>query len=118
MTCLFQNYIRNRKDETLVDSCTSSTHASSLQDIITPNTTSEEFASYTKRIRQGSDPLTEINIYLCKPTLNIEKSPNVVLDYWKANEKRLPILALMAKDILSVQASSVASESVIFFDAS
>jgi hypothetical protein len=48
--------------------------------------------------------LTELNIYLCEPTLNVEKSQNTVLEYWKANEKRLPILASMAKDILSVQA--------------
>ncbi|GJZ86808.1 zinc finger BED domain-containing protein RICESLEEPER 2 [Tanacetum coccineum] len=35
-----------------------------------------------------------------------------VLGFWKAKESTFPVLSLMARDILSVQATSVASESV------
>ncbi|KAI3988219.1 hypothetical protein MKX01_012008 [Papaver californicum] len=34
-----------------------------------------------------------------------------VLDWWKSNEKRYPVLSCIARDVLAVQASTVASES-------
>ena len=34
-----------------------------------------------------------------------------LLEWWKAREKHFPVLARMARDILSIQASTVASES-------
>ena len=37
-----------------------------------------------------------------------------ILAWWKGNEQQFPILSTMAKDLLTVQASTVASESAFF----
>ena len=50
-------------------------------------------------------------MYLQYPTLDIDESP---LDWWKLECKRMPLLSVLARKYLSVCATSVSSESLIF----
>lgn len=49
----------------------------------------------------------EIDFYLSHPCADADED---VLDWWKKNENLYPTLALMARDFLSIQATSVAAE--------
>jgi hypothetical protein len=49
----------------------------------------------------------ELKLYFSEPVICSESS---VLDYWKENSERFPILCLIAKDYLSIMPTSVASE--------
>uniref|UniRef100_A0A803MVU4 BED-type domain-containing protein n=1 Tax=Chenopodium quinoa TaxID=63459 RepID=A0A803MVU4_CHEQI len=66
----------------------------------------------------GSQSNLEKKSYLDK-YLNDEREPNTIgksfdaLDWWKNRGKRYPIVALMAKDVLAIPVSTVASESAI-----
>ncbi|KAL4581402.1 hypothetical protein LXL04_017616 [Taraxacum kok-saghyz] len=53
---------------------------------------------------------TELDSYLNKPSIKYNKN-FYILSWWKLNELRYPIVAQMAKDILGIQISTVASES-------
>lgn len=53
---------------------------------------------------------SELELYLDEPRLD-RKIRLDVLAYWKSNQFRYPILAQLARDILSVPISTVASES-------
>lgn len=64
----------------------------------------QEFASSSQQDE------TEIDLYL-KEKLESVKDKLDILDYWKKNASRLPILASMARDILAIPISTVASES-------
>ena len=51
---------------------------------------------------------TELQLYLDEPRL--KRDTNIdVLDFWKTNQGRYPALASMARDILTVYVSIVAS---------
>ena len=50
---------------------------------------------------------SELKVYFSEPVIGFESS---VLDYWKENRERYPILHLIAKDYLSMMPTSVASE--------
>ena len=50
---------------------------------------------------------SELKIYFSEPLIVSESS---VLDYWKTNIARFPILSIIAKDYLSMMPTSVASE--------
>lgn len=53
---------------------------------------------------------TELELYLDEPRIDRETEVDV-LAYWKAHQYRYPLLAKMARDVLSVPVSTVASES-------
>nr|XP_043619135.1 zinc finger BED domain-containing protein DAYSLEEPER-like isoform X2 [Erigeron canadensis] len=53
---------------------------------------------------------TELIRYLHEPEVNFEPGFDI-LKWWSLNENRFPIVAHMARDILAIQISSVASES-------
>lgn len=53
--------------------------------------------------------ITQLEMYLQEPKRKISE-PLDVLDYWKSNQFRYPELARMARDILSIPISTVASE--------
>ena len=50
---------------------------------------------------------SEIKKYFDEPIINIESN---ILEYWKENEKRFPVLSSMAKDHLSMMPTSFSSE--------
>ena len=50
-------------------------------------------------------------MYLDEPKLRNVGAEFNILDYWKENQKRFPILSAMARDILAIPITSVASES-------
>ena len=50
---------------------------------------------------------SEIKKHFEEPIIDIDSN---ILDYWKENEKRFPILSSMAKDFLSMMPTSVSSE--------
>ena len=54
----------------------------------------------------------ELDVYLDEPQVDVDDSEDFdVLHYWKVNEKKFPILSLMARDVLSIPITTVASES-------
>ena len=56
----------------------------------------------------------EIDVYLDEPTIDDDEDNEDfdVLKYWKTNEKKFPILSIMARDVLSISITIVALESV------
>ncbi|KAL0713033.1 hypothetical protein Bca4012_020011 [Brassica carinata] len=72
-----------------------------------------DFFELEKSIRGGaSDPKTHLDIYLEEPRLNRRANKDLdVLNYWKENQHRFGDLAFMARDILSIPITTVASES-------
>ncbi|KAI3761392.1 hypothetical protein L1987_51806 [Smallanthus sonchifolius] len=82
------------------------------------NLYNEERNEFTKRAR-GSTPSSELGRYTRTNFLSF-MSPDVfedfdILAWWKGNESTFPVLSAMARDLLTVQASTVASESVFSF---
>lgn len=54
---------------------------------------------------------TEVDIYLLESCENPENESFNVLDWWKINSSKYPILSYVARDILAMPVSTVASES-------
>jgi len=73
----------------------------------------KDFFELEKSIGGGaSDPKTHLDIYLEEPRLNMRGNLNLdVLSCWKENQYRFGDLASMARDILSIPITIVASES-------
>ncbi|KAI7946600.1 hypothetical protein MJO29_011127 [Puccinia striiformis f. sp. tritici] len=72
----------------------------------------KSFLASTKGSTKGSSPTAELDLYLQEATIQVPKKKNInLLDWWKANEGRFPHLSQMAKTILMVPMTSVASES-------
>jgi len=73
----------------------------------------------TAKRQRGNTPTSELGRYCTTDwmtTLVAEEYENFdILSWWKGMEPSFPILAAMARDLLSVQASTVASESAFSF---
>jgi len=55
--------------------------------------------------------MTELNAYTSEPTINRSQCP---LGWWLANKNKYPVVAAVARQMLSVLATSVASERFFF----
>ncbi|CAI0384073.1 unnamed protein product [Linum tenue] len=74
---------------------------------------------YASNINQNTSTRSELELYLADPLIpayaDIDGVPTLlpfeVLQYWKDHQFRYPQLSRMAKDVLSIPISSVASES-------
>jgi len=67
---------------------------------------------YVKVTRRRIDARTELDKYLskeCKPY--IKSNQFDILNWWKVNSSRYPILASIAREVLAIPVSTVASES-------
>ncbi|GJT13899.1 zinc finger BED domain-containing protein RICESLEEPER 2 [Tanacetum coccineum] len=54
---------------------------------------------------------TELDRYLREPKIELRKGQSLdILQWWKVNGPRFPIVSKMARDILAIQISTVASE--------
>ena len=53
---------------------------------------------------------TEVNIYLLEPRIKREENFDI-LDWWKGNSSRYKVLSKVARDLLAIPVSTVASES-------
>ncbi|XP_020883969.1 zinc finger BED domain-containing protein RICESLEEPER 2 [Arabidopsis lyrata subsp. lyrata] len=64
--------------------------------------------------RRSEECFSELDIYLAEKTeLKVDNSlglPYDVLDWWRCNTSKFPILSQLASDVLAIQVSSVASE--------
>ena len=84
----------------------------------TPNKTSggsgdaDMFSDYGTFLssRQTHEEKSQLDLYLAEPTRDINEKLDV-LDYWSKASARYPEVAAMARDILAIPVSSVASES-------
>ena len=55
---------------------------------------------------------SELEIYLDEPKVKFGQGEDFdVLSYWRHNESRFPTLSIMARDVLSIPITTVASES-------
>lgn len=71
----------------------------------------DEFDMFENQLESGRDKI-ELDLYLEEPNLNRKANQNLdVLAYWKENSPRYPELSLMARDVLSIPITTVASES-------
>ncbi|CAJ2632655.1 unnamed protein product [Trifolium pratense] len=69
---------------------------------------------YSKKIGHKDDPKTKTEIESYFKEERVSYNPSVDLDilgWWKANSTRYPILASIARDVLAIPATIVASES-------
>ena len=68
------------------------------------------FKKHKMELGIGGSNKTELDIYLSESTIEEESSFNI-LRWWKLNSERFPILSTLARDVLAVPISTVASES-------
>lgn len=73
----------------------------------------DAYNAYVENLeKQMQTKTSKIDMYLSEPVVKIAKDVNFnILEYWKNNEIKYKTLAAMAKDILSIPMSTVASES-------
>ncbi|XP_070051070.1 zinc finger BED domain-containing protein RICESLEEPER 2-like isoform X1 [Nicotiana tomentosiformis] len=119
MTSLFSEYVKSVSKGVVLDSssdCSSldtSTSRLSESQVSTQNTgLLESLMQDIKKYKSGSggvDTRTELDKYFGEETEDDTKEFDVLL-WWKLNSARFPILAEMARDVLAVPVSSVASE--------
>ncbi|GJZ71989.1 zinc finger BED domain-containing protein RICESLEEPER 2-like protein [Tanacetum coccineum] len=70
------------------------------------------FESFRSRYDNVLKEKSQLDKYLEEPPLDRFQHPNLnILQYWKENQGRYPELAQMARDILSIPITTVASES-------
>uniref|UniRef100_A0A8R7PYM1 AC transposase n=1 Tax=Triticum urartu TaxID=4572 RepID=A0A8R7PYM1_TRIUA len=70
------------------------------------------FSDYDQYVESTSshEERSELELYLAEPAKRLNENVNI-LDFWSKSAARYPQLARMARDILAVPVSSVASES-------
>ncbi|KAH0758456.1 hypothetical protein KY290_021949 [Solanum tuberosum] len=71
----------------------------------------EEFDMFQSQLELSTSK-TQLELYLEEAKVDRKTNPNLdVLGFWKDNKLRYPELSLMARDVLSVPITTVASES-------
>ncbi|XP_050231416.1 zinc finger BED domain-containing protein RICESLEEPER 2-like [Mercurialis annua] len=75
-----------------------------------PSVMKARFKQHRREMGTSSSRRTELEIYLDEALLDDEDQIDVLM-WWKFNSARFPVLSRMARDILAVPISTVASES-------
>ncbi|VVA41507.1 Hypothetical predicted protein, partial [Prunus dulcis] len=70
----------------------------------------KEFDNFESEEFTTSAQKTQLQLYLDEPKIDRKTKLNV-LDFWKVNQFRYPELSILARDLLSIPISTVASES-------
>ncbi|KAH0727932.1 hypothetical protein KY290_003625 [Solanum tuberosum] len=71
----------------------------------------EEFDTFDTQLGCGKNK-TQLDLYLEEPNLDRKVNSDLdVLAYWKENKRRYSELSLMARDVLRIPITTVASES-------
>ncbi|KAK9157189.1 hypothetical protein Scep_003763 [Stephania cephalantha] len=60
----------------------------------------------------SNEQQSELDIYLHEPLLNRKKNLDII-DFWKSVQYRYPKLSMMARDVLAIPLTTVASESLL-----
>ena len=68
------------------------------------------FKKHKMNLGFGGSKKTDLDIYLSKTVIE-DDGPFDILRWWKMNADRFPILSILARDVLAVPISTVASES-------
>ncbi|XP_058081736.1 zinc finger BED domain-containing protein RICESLEEPER 2-like [Magnolia sinica] len=104
---LYNFYVCAAKDK--------SPHVGSSSAIDEPSEeTVDDFMSYVAQRTQMQTPVSELENYIKEPLVKFKDDEFDVLDWWKmkSRDSQYPVLSLMARDILSIPISTVASEAV------
>ncbi|KAJ0886925.1 putative HAT dimerization domain, ribonuclease H-like superfamily [Helianthus annuus] len=91
-------------------STTSSSTVESSNTSVSTRDDLDGFESFTSEFKKVEKEKSQLDMYLEEPELNRREELDV-LQYWKDNQGRYPQLSLMARDILSIPITTVASES-------
>ena len=87
--------------------------------IVVPSTTSsriedenffDDYQSYSSRITRTQTKKSQLESYLEESELDLNMELDI-LEYWQQNVVRFPELAILARDLLTIPVSTVASES-------
>ncbi|GKB99307.1 zinc finger BED domain-containing protein RICESLEEPER 2 [Tanacetum coccineum] len=71
----------------------------------------EWFDFLSSNSSMGEHMESELDRYLREPKIELRKGQSLdILQWWKVNGPRFPIVSKMARDILAIQISTVASE--------
>ena len=72
----------------------------------------KDFGRYQSQICEESRNESELESYFREERIDHEKYPTLdVLNHWKVNESKYPVLSSIARDVLSIPITTVASES-------
>uniref|UniRef100_A0A0A9E365 HAT C-terminal dimerisation domain-containing protein n=1 Tax=Arundo donax TaxID=35708 RepID=A0A0A9E365_ARUDO len=66
---------------------------------------------YDTHGKAGEGEIRDLDKYMAEPLLRVPSDKFDVLSWWKTHQEVYPILSLLARDVLAVQVSTVASES-------
>ncbi|XP_022017274.1 zinc finger BED domain-containing protein RICESLEEPER 2 [Helianthus annuus] len=91
-------------------STTSSSTVKSSNTSVSTRDDLDGLESFTSEFKKVENEKSQLDMYLEEPELNRREELDV-LQYWKDNQGRYPQLSLMARDILSIPITTVASES-------
>ena len=116
LNTLFEVYANEfvAKVSTIISSSSSNSSHSSVTGSSSGSCRSQMDEFYAIRKSKVSSQKSDLEVYLEKPELLVveaEGDPFVVLDWWKINNVKYPALSRMARDILCIPVSTVASES-------
>ncbi|GJS38309.1 zinc finger BED domain-containing protein RICESLEEPER 2 [Tanacetum coccineum] len=82
-------------------------------EVTSPNNGDNDFLNdyYNVDATSSYETETELDRYLREPKIELRKGQSLdILQWWKVNGPRFPIVSKMARDILAIQISTVASE--------
>jgi hypothetical protein len=74
----------------------------------------QDFKAWSSNESTSVPEKSEYDIYFEEEYMQVDEENNEEFDvllYWKVNEKKYPVLSIMARDVLSIPITTVASES-------